>query len=105
MTDIAIKALQLQESIDKRRNADALLRTAYHRYKHAAGFDFVDKADPRMAEMREATQLDYTRVQSAKAVERAAKQRLERACRRAQAEMAAGVQPRGVIKKFAGAQA
>ena len=100
MADIAIKALQLQEAIDKRRGADDLLRRAYLRFKHKAGFDYVAKDHPLMLEMQEATRLDYARVQAAKAAERAAKQRLERACRRAQAEMAAGTQAHSVIKKL-----
>lgn len=103
LADIAIKALQLQEAMDARRAADDILRSAYHRYKIANGTEYVDRDSPAMQLIKDATALPFARVKAAKALERAAKQRLERACRRAQAEMAAGPDVLGVLHQLKGA--
>lgn len=101
LAEIGIKALRLQEAIDKRRTARASLRRAYATYRHAHGNgDYFDKSSDRYALMLMATDREHSILCTAKYEVKNAQQNLERACKRAQKELKAGASAEAAVRRI-----
>lgn len=101
LAEIGIKALRVQEAIDKRRIARASLIRAYATYRHAHGNgDYFDKSSDRYALMMMATDREHSMLCTAKYELGLAQSSLERACKRAQKELKAGASAEAAVRRI-----
>lgn len=101
LAEIGIKALRLQEAVDKRRIARVNLREAYatFRSKYNRG-DYVTKGTERYELMMEDTKPNYVALGIAESAELSARRSLETACKRAQRELTAGVSAETAVRRI-----
>jgi len=101
LAEIGVKALRLQEAVDKRRAARANLRSAYSafRSRYNAG-DYIAKGTERYEMMMEDTSAQYALLGAAERAEQSARRSLETVCKRAQKEIQAGAQAEAAVRRI-----
>lgn len=101
LAEIGIKALRLQEAIDKRRSARLALRDAYSAYRSRYGNGaYFDKTSDRYALMMVATKREHSVLCCAQMDLESARRSLERACKRAQKELKAGASAEAAVRRI-----
>ena len=101
LAEIGIKALRLQEAIDKKRAAREVLRKAYSTYRHRYGNGtYFDKTSDRYGLMMVATNREHSVLCTAQHELESARRSLERACKRAQKELKAGASAEAAVRRI-----
>lgn len=101
LAEIGVKALRLQEAVEKRRAANLTLRRAYadFRQRYNQG-DYITKHTERWEMMLEDTAPQYALLGAAERVEKSARRSLETACKRAHQELQAGAQAEALVRNL-----
>lgn len=103
LAEIGIRALRLQEAIDKKRAARHALDAAYSAYKKRRhGNDGVryDRNGDEYSLMLMATKREYSALSTAKYELGLAQSSLERACKRGQKELKAGASAEAAVRRI-----
>lgn len=103
LAEIGIKALRVQEAIDKKRVARLALLAAYSTYKqrrHGGSCVHFDRNSDEYSLMLVATKREYSVLCTAKYELDLAQRSLERACKRAQKELKAGASAEAVVRRI-----
>ena len=101
LAEIGIKALRLQEAVDKRRTARARLDQAYSTFRRRYNQGgYITKGSERYELMMEDTGPEYTALVTAKRAVQSARRNLESVCKRAQKELQAGEQSQAAIRRI-----
>ncbi|QIL71636.1 hypothetical protein G7048_15510 [Diaphorobacter sp. HDW4B] len=103
LAEIGIKALRLQEAIDKKRAARHALDAAYSTYKkrrHGGSGVRYDRVSDEYSLMLMATDREHSMLCTAKYELGLAQRSLERACKRAQKELKAGASAEAAVRRI-----
>ncbi|ROR21724.1 hypothetical protein EC845_2547 [Comamonas sp. BIGb0124] len=83
LSEIGLKAIEYQQASGGRKAAEDALAFAYSDWKEAHGIERVERGDGAWEMMMDETQSSYQALLAARRMERNARERLFRACRRA----------------------
>ncbi|UBB16165.1 hypothetical protein [Comamonas odontotermitis] len=104
LAEVGIKALRLQEAIDKKRTARRALDAAYTAYKqrrHGGGGGIrYDRDSDEYSLMLLATDREHSALCTAKYDLGLAQRSLERACKRAHKELKAGASAEAAVRRI-----